>query len=608
MESRIPIDELFHEKLSEGKEQINLGAWANMERMLDGKNPYTDGEEKKKRRILPFFLLFLITAGLAGGAYLLKSGKGEHASKASKQERMAKKSSEANDMNSLNNDIISTPQSVRSADEKNTHPTLHNQELLGKNGNTTNHTSYTKEKNEATNNQQNIDNATSQESTIADTKSLSRKERKAQKALAAKIAAANKIVMTTTTSSRNNDENINTNGGDNESMTEAQNLAESASEAITKRTEKIPTLTVNQRKANRGNKNEAFIEDTVSRSIFEKVIEETTKNERVAIAPKQSNPRLKTLSAEEELNAQMRNSEPSTKNELIVNSNSKEKENSISTNSEISINANQKIYKEKKSGFFDDLGKFFNDAYNKVDNFMRYGIVPDVITGMTAGVNTSINNAKRSVGGFQAGFTLLKPVSDYFSFLGELKFFYRNNGGYSANDLKYSVINPSKDTSSLHHVGQVIYGYQVDSTIKTYNFKNIYSFELPLMGQLNYRSFALYGGVNIVYNLRLKTTTKTKNYVTNYSDTMPSSEPFAYPIDRSIVFQNSDFASRLGIGYTVGASYNFSPQLYVDLRIAQNVWDNMKTNTAREISNGFFKVPTMQISLGYRFKKFVPNN
>jgi hypothetical protein len=36
----VPIDDLFREKLSGGEEQLNLGAWANMERMLDGKNPY----------------------------------------------------------------------------------------------------------------------------------------------------------------------------------------------------------------------------------------------------------------------------------------------------------------------------------------------------------------------------------------------------------------------------------------------------------------------------------------------------------------------------------------------------------------------------------------
>jgi hypothetical protein len=40
MGKQIPIDDIFRNGLSEGQEQLNLGAWANMERMLDGKNPY----------------------------------------------------------------------------------------------------------------------------------------------------------------------------------------------------------------------------------------------------------------------------------------------------------------------------------------------------------------------------------------------------------------------------------------------------------------------------------------------------------------------------------------------------------------------------------------
>ncbi|MBK7762234.1 MAG: hypothetical protein IPI46_02540 [Bacteroidetes bacterium] len=71
MEKRIPIDDLFHDKLSRGKEQLNLGAWANMERLLDGQNPYTE-EEKKKRRILPLFLLLLIGAATFTAGYIVK--------------------------------------------------------------------------------------------------------------------------------------------------------------------------------------------------------------------------------------------------------------------------------------------------------------------------------------------------------------------------------------------------------------------------------------------------------------------------------------------------------------------------------------------------------
>jgi hypothetical protein len=63
MEKNIPIDQLFKNNLSEGQEQLNLGAWANMERILDGKNPYAEEATNKKRKLVPFFLAFFILIG-----------------------------------------------------------------------------------------------------------------------------------------------------------------------------------------------------------------------------------------------------------------------------------------------------------------------------------------------------------------------------------------------------------------------------------------------------------------------------------------------------------------------------------------------------------------
>ena len=64
MENRIPIDELFRNGLAHGKEQMNLGAWANMERMLDGKNPYA--KEKSNRKPWIYFITRLTINKLSG--------------------------------------------------------------------------------------------------------------------------------------------------------------------------------------------------------------------------------------------------------------------------------------------------------------------------------------------------------------------------------------------------------------------------------------------------------------------------------------------------------------------------------------------------------------
>jgi hypothetical protein len=71
MKNNVSIDELFRSKLAQGVEQLTLSAWPNMERMLDGKNPYQD--EKKKRRILPFFWIVIVSSLLLTAGYYVSN-------------------------------------------------------------------------------------------------------------------------------------------------------------------------------------------------------------------------------------------------------------------------------------------------------------------------------------------------------------------------------------------------------------------------------------------------------------------------------------------------------------------------------------------------------
>jgi hypothetical protein len=42
------------------------------------------------------------------------------------------------------------------------------------------------------------------------------------------------------------------------------------------------------------------------------------------------------------------------------------------------------------------------------------------------------------------------------------------------------------------------------------------------------------------------------------------------------------------------------------MRMVRNVSDNAQTLSARDVSANTFKVPSVQLSLGYRFRKFIP--
>ncbi len=626
MENRIPIDELFHDKLFQGKEQMNLGAWANMERMLDGKNPYAE-QEKKRRGLVPFWLMLLVATGIVGAGYLIKTG-----NKSTPIAKSATKSAVANDAQSLisaSTPIIPSEVSSqqppvsknesdhnRSAGEPRTNPAQHENNTTASVSSTNFETKSDNQrmhpensldrpdsKRANTTDEDHIKQPASALSNLATVKS-SRRNRKTTQ-----MTVSNAVPLGVNTAKSFKGDNVQSEAA----MEAPTDMSASSGDNVTttsfSKVEKIPVVTINQKTIrNRDGSAQKVIGDTVDKSVIEKVTEQMSEAKGSAsLNPMVLNPRFKKLTEEEERNARLQRTEaPKADKDVVLASAESMPASKVS--SEISIASSQKAKAAKQTGYFEDLRKFAVDTYRKISNFIMFSPKPDTYTGLSMGVNASLSNSKRNFGGFQGGFTSLTPINDYVSFLAEFKFFYRKNGGYTPNDISYKIKNTSQDTVSLAHVQQTIYQYQKDSTVKTYNFKNFYSIELPLMMQLNYRSFALYGGANLAYNFRLKTTEKSRNYVVDGKETLPNSAPYAFPIDKPSQYQRSDFSGRFGLGYTVGASYSFSPQLYLDLRVTQNVWDNMKTLTAREISNGFFKVPSVQFSLGYRFRKFTPDN
>ena len=628
MENRIPIDELFREKLGQGKEQMNLGAWANMERMLDGKNPYADEDGKKKRRFLPFFWMFLITTGIVGAGYLVKTNLDSRSQLTSKAISQPISQLSQDEINASSQHAIQ-PQSIASNIElSNSNSTQTNSTQPSRSNKTSNISNKQQDsqlennitKNDNKNNtKQGLSNASVKENALAKTNSATSinpkqnqqdalqsasglsSTKKANRSLKGKLSSSN----LNPSGNSNNRDMQGTSQNDLNSSNTNQPTANAMVETKTNKVvEQFPMVTINQKTTrNRDGSIKSVSGDTVGISTYEKVTEYSATETTVAsIDPIVSNPRFKKLTEQEELNARQLRKDETSQTSSATSEPQPEK-----LESGVSIANNQKIKKAtKQTGYFEDLKKFANDTYNKISNFLVYTPKPKLHLGMMMGVNASLSNSKNNFGGFQAGLTTITPMTDYFSFLAEFKFFYRNNGGYTINDISYNILNHTKDEVTIAH--NTIHSYVKDSTVKTYNFKNFYSLELPLMVQLNSRSFGFYGGVNLAYNFRLKTTSKTKNYKVEYLDTVASSMPYYLPIDKGSVVNQNDFASRFGLGYVVGASYNFSPKLGLDIRLAQNVWDNSQSASSLEISRGFFKVPSIQISLAYKFRDFIPNN
>jgi len=615
MENRIPIDELFHDKLCEGKEQVSLGAWDNMERMLDGKNPYAV-EEEKKRRPFPFWLVFLASIAIVGACYLFKTNF-TNKRVIDQSTSVALSTNETASMQPVASVNSTSSNAAERASTSKSSSTSHN----------ANHTSYPTVASSARKlNQTVVANKTSSASTSAANPTENASD--LESGSGTQPVAPNKMNSNIAQQSASNTQSVKSVASHKKTKTnlvdattaskveEATNKDEAIigssidqSVGLTpeKFTEKIPVVTIKQKTIRkRDGSIQQVLGDTVGKSVIEKEIDRPVEVKAiVSLHPMMTNPRFKKLSQEEEQQANFQKpQEPVAPKETVLASAS----SSVKETTEPSIAASQKASAVKQTGYFEDLKKFATDTYRTISNFFLFNPKPDTYTGLSMGMNASLSNANRNFGGFQGGFTTLNPITDFVSFLAELKFYYRNNGGYTATDVNYKIVNPAADTATLSHVQSTIYSYQKDSTVKTYNFKKFYSLELPLIAQLNYRSFALYGGLNLAYNFRLKTTEKSRNYAVSHIDTLATSVGFDFPVDKASQYMKSDFSSRFGLGYTIGAAYSFSPQLYIDLRITQNVWDNMKTNAAREISNGFFKVPSFHFSLGYRFRKFTPDN
>ncbi|MEN9338821.1 MAG: hypothetical protein RIQ62_133 [Bacteroidota bacterium] len=589
MENRIPIDDLIRNTLNEGHEQLNLSAWANMERMLDGKNPYA-AEKEKKRRILPFLLLSM----LLGGGITASYWSSQHqttltAPQASNKQSIAATTSVSHKSKqeqtipgseSINQTSPSSSELMHAANSRN-HSTEKSTPVITSIAQTSEASSSKETKTAASEKQ-------AHSVTQADNNNLSN---------------AKQGIVTQERKKKHNENAITKNELAEDVSLSKSSLRQSQAQSTVTETKLMPTVLLTQKAEYKRNGTVTFTADTVSRSVLEQTTTHVQNIPVVVLDYHQTNPRYKELSAEEEVLANRSADVPTALASETTNSS---KETSSRQSNQQLLSIVQKKKSKDHSSYFEDLKRFGSDEYQKLKNFVAYGFHPNTYMGMSAGINASLSNAQHNFGGFHAGITQLKPISDYASLLTEFKFFYRNNGGYTANDSYYSIINTSKDTLSVLH--QNIYSYQKDSSVRTYNFKNFYSLELPIMMQFNYHSVAVYGGVNLAYAFKLNTTEKFKKYVVDVHDTMPSSIAYSFPADKGNEFVRSDFSSRFGLGYTLGASYSFSPQLYLDLRITQQVWDNMKTNSAREISNGFFKVPNVQFALAYRFRRFVPNN
>lgn len=268
---------------------------------------------------------------------------------------------------------------------------------------------------------------------------------------------------------------------------------------------------------------------------------------------------------------------PAAKNAQILPAAAPSSSSKTTTDSK-DLNSMKKGTETKK---LEKLTSAFNDIKNKV-------AAVQFAPGLTGGINGTFFGPGVFTG-FQFGLTgNFIFNNNNLSVLTELKYFHRINGNYAISDDYYSY---TPDGTG---------GYTRELQQNLYNFSTMHSIELPV--SLNYRAgnFYLFAGGNFTYSFAVNTE----------SDPLPvagtATTVSAIGTDNAPKLNTNDFNSRFGFGYLVGMSYQLSPNMSLDFRSVQTIWDNANTTGSRSVSTKLYKNPSFQVSFGYRLGNHKP--
>lgn len=223
--------------------------------------------------------------------------------------------------------------------------------------------------------------------------------------------------------------------------------------------------------------------------------------------------------------------------------------------------------------------------------------------GITGGLNASFGSY--SMMGFQFGLSGVVAINDHWSILTELKYINRSNKGLSIND---NYVNTTGvDSIGRYHGNQFykVYTRTDDSVQHYFNFSILHSVELPISVRYAIGRLYLMGGLNLVYNFGVNTEEIDQHYTvkktldsTIYSNVLP-----IQTVNGKAKITTNDFASRFGLGYLVGLGYQITPAVQLDLRMTRTFWDNASSQGSKDVSNQLYKMPSFQLSVGYRFSQ-----
>lgn len=214
--------------------------------------------------------------------------------------------------------------------------------------------------------------------------------------------------------------------------------------------------------------------------------------------------------------------------------------------------------------------------------------------GLLAGVNTSAVGGKQAFG-FQAGITGLVKFSEHWSLFSELKYMNNFNNGTYVSDSYNKGLSREIDPQN-----PALANYTWDSVVHKYQYSTLGSLQLPLALRYSIGRLNIFGGANMVYNFKVgglydggATYLQRVSRPTDLGPLSWNGGAAKYKVD--------DFGPRFGLGYMFGASFQASPALQLDMRVAtQSLWNNASTYGSKEVFKQLYYNPSIQMNVSYR--------
>lgn len=221
--------------------------------------------------------------------------------------------------------------------------------------------------------------------------------------------------------------------------------------------------------------------------------------------------------------------------------------------------------------------------------------------GFSVGGNYSLSSAA-DFRGIQFGPTSELVFNKHWSFFAALRYFNRSGTNRTVNDSYVEDVSSNVPDSvrGANHYFTIF----TDSTTRRFNFSTVQSFELPLSVRYSFRNFYVMTGLNLVFTLPVNVDLDQKNEGTQRSHvvaTNSTSKPIIQNPGSN--YDVGSFNGRFGMGYIIGAGYRFAPAWHADFQLVNTFWDHSPNKGAKNVSKDFFRVPSVQFSIGFQFNR-----